>query len=253
MMAKTRLRTVREHLMVVLRSQQSQPAMSDKDFADKLTIIQQQTSRTKPPSDVRKASLQYSTYDVAAVFSLKPPAMDSGSQHACSQSASMLGVPITTNLNFVSRLLMKVRNSCMSCISAAQIMLKRTATRLEFMSYARWGLFVPTRIIQWLRTFGTATPAILNSNIYDSDQYVLESMCVAKHLRGQGVGKAIISQIQGNIKQEEVLGMRGICQSEGTKCFYEKCGFRSDEVLSVPCSTSWRKRTFLHDCATHYM
>lgn len=106
-------------------------------------------------------------------------------------------------------------------MSRMSYIMTRLNLRMFFLSTMCRGLIVPGLIFQWFDE-GEATTTINDSEIYDPQQWTLETVCVAKSVRGQGVGRAVMERIQADLLKSKGTGMCGLCQSKGTKVRYQR-------------------------------
>ena len=103
-----------------------------------------------------------------------------------------------------------------------------------------YGLPVPIRALAWMAGLRSAAVQGDDSPIMSKDctYHDLQVMCVAKHLQGTGVGSAVMQEVYAHARANGVQGMKGLCQSEQTRRFYEKSGFKSDLIIEH--ARGWR-------------
>jgi GNAT superfamily N-acetyltransferase len=128
--------------------------------------------------------------------------------------------------------------------------------RLKSWSCVRWGWTVPLRMNHWIQCLRCALDVAKATDIYSSRQHDLQTMCVAKHLQGQGVGSLVLKKIQAELEHMDgAVGMQGLCQSESTRNFYVKSGFQAREVFTHTTALSkpgtLRKHWFIAWGASH--
>lgn len=208
MMANLRLKMVREHLTVVLRAPQD---LSERNF-DHVLYKLRAAPATNSPSNPRTTPLQLGPVEVVGIYTLKPPAQDKQNTDGDAPQK-----PPTLWERFKQ--------------TASGIMI-RVYFRLFCYSCVRWGFSVPSMMFSWMGNIHSMSPHITASEIYDPKQWGLETMCIANALQGQGVGRAVVKHMQAELSKSRAPGMHGLCQSEHTKEFYVKCGFKGREVFT---------------------
>lgn len=199
--------SVYDHLQVVLRAQHAMKAV---DLAEELEKL-----RAMPAPRLQGDPLEYplnipgDSLEAVAIFTLLPP-----------KSKTKGSEP---KLPIWQRLVRRGRELLQTWVS-------RVTT---WVTAIRWGWTVPLKMSFWVQSLIRAVEVSRTTDLYDAEQHDLQTMCVAKHLQGEGLGSAIMNKIQADLaKIQGAVGIRGLCQSESTRNFYAKSGFQAREVLT---------------------
>lgn len=205
MLTRRRMPSVYDHLQLVVRAQNSESIEDDFKELDGW--------RTASTRRIRRDPLEYTLnisrqLQVVAIFTLLPPSSQREKQGLS--------------------LLQRFRRWRRAVVHSA-------VTKLRNWSTIRWGRTMPWRMSQWINHLVYALEVGHTTDIYDPNQHDLQTMCVARHLQGQGVGTIVLKKIQSDLASTEgAVGIQGLCQSESTKTFYEKTGFQTREVWTNP-------------------
>lgn len=204
MLTRRRMPSVHDHLQVVLQAKQNIP---DDKVAQELERLRAAPA-PKQRGDPLEHCLNLGVLEVVAIFTLLPP-----------KSKALGSEP---ELPLWQRLTRWVRG-----------LVQTAFARLVSWSTIRWGFTVPFRMSLWIQSLVRALEVGHTTDIYSADQHDLQTMCVAKHLQGQGLGSVVLKKLQEELANtEEAVGMQGLCQSESTKNFYVKTGFQAREVFT---------------------
>lgn len=114
---------------------------------------------------------------------------------------------------------------------AVRNMLRRAALLVPML---RWGPLVPLWAWLWLQHLGTAVARVEQSPLRDASFHNLQALCVAKHLRGQGIGTRVVRLLQEHAAAAGVPGICGLTHSESTAAFYSKVGFAAATLHTSP-------------------
>lgn len=203
MLTRRRMPSVYDHLQVVLIAQQDTPCDILQEL-EKLRDVPEPSWQGNP----LESGLNYGILEVVAIFTLLPPKSQSLGSGA--------------GLSVWQRVARWVRGLKHAVI-----------TRLASWSTFRWGWTVPFRMSLWIQSLVRALDIARTVDVYSPEQHDLQTMCVAKHLQGQGLGSVIVKKIQTELADTDgAVGMQGLCQSEATKNFYVKSGFQAREVYT---------------------
>lgn len=204
MLTRRRMPSVYDHLQIVLQTQPNAPADEISHELEKLRTAPEPCWQGNP----LECSLNLGMLQVVAIFTLLPP-----------KSQSPGGEPDLPLLQRLGRWIFGLMHT--------------VSTRLASWSTFRWGWTVPFRMSLWIQSLGQALEIARTVDVYSGDQHDLQTMCVAKHLQGQGVGSFVVKKIQAELAETDgAVGMQGLCQSEKTKNFYVKSGFQAREVYT---------------------
>jgi GNAT superfamily N-acetyltransferase len=207
--ADYRLPLVLEHLRVALRAA-SGGDLSEQDIIQLSQAEEAPRSSTALQDDAYATSLTFGPAEVVAVYALIPPA----NPHAFAVSQGLLARWTTEAKKWIY------------LIGWALPMLQ-------------WGLGVPFLLLASIFRIKIALHQSTKTPIYNAAYHDLHTMCVAKHLQGKGIGSAVMKQIMHEaVHEQEAVGLKGLCQSERTRDFYEKQGFRAVEVHAY--ARGWR-------------
>ena len=201
-MADVRLPGVADSLWVVLANRGDRSAaLSEQD----LRALEAMPASCDASGSPRAHPLAIGAAEVVAIYSLMPPA------------------PPPPKAGQARDVIASVRRK-----------LKAWSHRLAWLlPLARFGPLVPLRALWWMSDLIRAVEAGDRLPIQNAGFHNLQTMCVAKHLQGQGVGTAVIAMAQEQARGiAGFKGMKGLCQSEQTRRFYERQGFQTVAVLS---------------------
>jgi ribosomal protein S18 acetylase RimI-like enzyme len=105
-------------------------------------------------------------------------------------------------------------------------------------SMFEYGWSVPVKVLVWMGSLRDAAEKCDRTGLCRPGFADLQVMCVALSLQGQGVGTAVMREAFGVAQELQVAGLKGLCQNDQTRRFYEKCGFRTAEVIAH--ARDWR-------------
>ncbi len=108
------------------------------------------------------------------------------------------------------------------------------------------GLDVPRQLLRrgprfLLRLLPTAFDLRHSTQAPPADAYYLGILAVVSHLRGQGIGTALLAEVHARAAQ---AGCRSIClhaerDNDGARRFYERCGYRVTHDRPTPRAARW--------------
>ena len=206
-----------EHTYVALTSAGRQPS----DEAQ-LRCIQDEPCASLQDvmlQDAYSASLTVAGAEVYGVFAILPPKPKEPKQNGLSAELGLPG----------SWLVGLWRN------------MQRFLARMQWAhSLTQFGVLAPLRMQLWMAKLDQAADKSRMTGICSPDYHDIQIMCVAKHLQGQGLGAAVMEEAFKVARELGAVGLKGICQSNGTRSFYEKCGFRSAMLLQH--AHNWRHK-----------
>lgn len=219
-LSRFRMPSVFDHLRVILRSKQ--PLQAGELRAELAAL----GSR---PADVDYRNiydqpLELGALEVVAIFALLPP-QDNKNQ--------------------------KLTNSAMQAlvrkVTSAQAALRDMWRRfLLFTQMAHYGWSAVTKMNSWIQSLRSASQVSELTDVYDSSMHDLQTLSVAVDKKRQGLGSSVMQLAKHEILQEQGSGMRGLCQSDATRLFYEKQGFASRDVFTHPLSDLLHTRIRKH-------
>ena len=200
--------SVIDHLRVVLRSKV--PMQEDEALAEL------EAFRSSPAqidyANITQYPLDAGPFEVVAIYSLKPPGIDSTKD-----------VP---------------RSAIQVIGHAVKSALKKVTDRLpRFLLYAQmlhYGLPAVVRFNAWRLTLDRAVEVAMHTDVNYSAMFTLFTMCVAHKRHRQGLGTSVMNLVKQDVVNSQGIGILGFCQSEATRLFYEKQGFVSKDILTHP-------------------
>lgn len=202
-MANVRLPSVQDSLWVVLANPRDHSkALSEPDICE----LEALPAPREASASARSQPLNVGPAEVVAIYSLIPPS-----------------APTTQRQGLPSNTILRVRHKLTAWI-------RRLAWMLPLV---RYGLLVPLRASWWMSHLIEAVEIGERLPLCKPEFHDLQTMCVARHLQGQGMGSAVMAMVQEQARDiPGFQGMKGLCQSEATRRFYEKQGFQTVPVLS---------------------
>jgi GNAT superfamily N-acetyltransferase len=207
MLGDFRLPSVQKDLRVVVRASEDAPGPLSEAGLEHLRCEEQAAAALFMAGRPYSQPLTMGSVEAVAIFAIVPP-----SPPPAQQPRGLL-------------------QRAWAWLSGLLVTARRRASLL--LPTARWGPLVPLWSYLWLGHLGSAFANSKRSCLHDGSFHHLQALCVAKHLRGQGVGSEVMQLIQEHAPRSDgVKGLHGLTHSESTQRFYARMGFASESVLS---------------------
>lgn len=209
-----------DHLRVILRTKE--PLQANELRAELAAL----DSR---PGDVDYRNiydqpLQFGAFEVVAIYTLLPPE-DKRKQKRIKSAMQALVHKVTSAQEEITHILRRL---------------------LLFAQMTHYGWSVLRKMNSWIQSLRAASQVSELTDVYDSSMHDLQTMCVAVNKKRQGLGSSVMQLAKHEVVQEQGSGMRGLCQSDATRLFYEKQGFSSRDVFTHPLSDMLHPRIRKH-------
>lgn len=207
-LTRFRMPMIMKHLRVVLCCKNR---MQPGELRTELASLSAET-RVHYSSDIYQEPLKLGPFEVVAIYALTPPEPGDKAEEINSARQAW-------------------RQTVMSARKWVTTIISR------FMLYSQlvhYGLTPILKMNSWVGSLNTAVHLGTFVDIENRWMYHLQTMCVAKERQRQGMGAAVIRLAKREILHNQISGMKGYCQSDGTRAFYERQGFVSRDVFTNP-------------------